>query len=73
MSRCHLPTNLFNQGRFVVSINASVCRVRRYFAEDHVLMFTVDADASPVGGHWPEDRGGALRMPLDWEITIEEV
>ena len=67
LSRCILPANLLNEGRFVVGINASSYRVKRYFQDEQALTFTVDAAGAP-GMHWPEPRLGAVRPRLDWEI-----
>jgi lipopolysaccharide transport system ATP-binding protein len=68
MSRCRLPANLFNEGRFVLGVNASVFRIRSYFTDEHALTFTVDGTGAP-GTHWPEQRRGPLRPSLEWEIT----
>jgi lipopolysaccharide transport system ATP-binding protein len=72
ISRCHIPPNLMNEGRFVVGVNASAYRIRRYFQDDKALTFTVDATGAP-GMHWPEKRLGPVRPKLDWKIeTIEK-
>jgi len=66
-SRCRIPPNLMNEGRFVLGINASSYRIRRYFQDDRALTFTVDATGTP-GTHWPEKRFGPVRPKLDWKI-----
>jgi len=72
VSRCHIPPNLMNEGRFVLGVNASVYRIKRYFQDDKALTFTVDATGAP-GKHWPEKRLGPVRPKLDWKIeTIEK-
>jgi lipopolysaccharide transport system ATP-binding protein len=67
ISRCQIPPNLMNEGRFVLGVNASAYRIRRYFQDDKALTFTVDATGAP-GTHWPEKRLGPVRPKLDWKI-----
>ncbi len=67
ISRCTVPANLLNEGRFVVGINASSYRIRRYFQDEQALTFSVDAAGAP-GMQWPEQRLGAVRPLLKWEI-----
>jgi len=67
VSRCLLPANLLNEGRFVVGVNASAYRVRRYFQDEQALTFTVDATGAP-GTQWPEPRLGAVRPRLEWQV-----
>ena len=71
VSRCTFPADLLNEGRYVVGINASSYRVRRYFQEDQALNFNVDATGAP-GMHWPEPRLGPIRPRLDWHIEVLE-
>lgn len=71
VSRCTFPADLLNEGRYVVGINASSYRVRRYFQEDQALNFTVDGTGAP-GMHWPEPRLGPIRPRLDWNIEVQE-
>ncbi len=70
-SRCTLPANFLNEGRFVIGINASSYRVKRYFQDEQALTFTVDAAGAP-GMHWPEARLGPVRPRLDWHIEAIE-
>ncbi len=67
VSRCQIPPNLMNEGRFVLGVNASAYRIRRFFQDDKALTFTVDATGAP-GTHWPEKRLGPVRPKLDWKI-----
>ena len=67
ISRCTLPPDLMNEGRFVIGVNASSYRVRRYFQDEQALTFTVDGMGAP-GMHWPEPRIGAVRPRLNWHI-----
>jgi lipopolysaccharide transport system ATP-binding protein len=67
VSRCVIPANTLNEGRYVLAVNASSFRIKRYFWDDHSLAFTVDATGAP-GRHWPEPRMGAVRPALEWVI-----
>jgi len=67
LSRCVIPADILNEGRYVVGVNASSFRVRRYFQDEHALAFNVDASGAP-GTHWLETRLGLLRPRLEWEI-----
>jgi lipopolysaccharide transport system ATP-binding protein len=69
-SRCTIPPDFLNEGRYLLGVNASSFRVRRYFQDERALAFNVDPTGAP-GMHWPEKRHGMLRPRLDW--TIETV
>ncbi len=69
ISRCTIPADFLNEGRFVIGVNASSYRVRRYFQDEKALTFTVDAVGAP-GMQWPEPRMGAIRPRLDWQIEV---
>ena len=66
-SRCVIPPDLLNEGRFVVGMNASSFLIQRYFQDEQALIFCVDA-AGAVGMQWPELRLGVVRPRLKWEI-----
>jgi lipopolysaccharide transport system ATP-binding protein len=66
-SQCEVPADLLNEGRYVLAVNASAFRIKRYFWDDHALAFSVDAAGAP-GKHWPEPRLGPIRPALDWRI-----
>ncbi len=68
LSRCIIPANTLNEGRFYLGLNASSYRIKRYFQDDQALSFSVDA-AGAAGTHWPEPRPGPLRPQLEWEIV----
>ena len=70
VSRCTLPADLLNEGRFILGMNASSFRVKRYFHDEHALVFNVDAAGAP-GKHWVENRVGPMRPRLDWRIERE--
>ncbi len=67
VSRCILPADLFNEGRYSLGVNASSFAVRRYFLDENALAFNVDVSGAP-GTHWPEVRVGPIRPRLDWKI-----
>ena len=67
ISRCVIPPDLMNEGRYVLGVNASVYRIQRYFQDDKALTFTVDATGAP-GMQWPEPRLGPVRPKLAWKI-----
>jgi lipopolysaccharide transport system ATP-binding protein len=71
-SRCTIPADFLNEGRFVLGINASSFRVKRYFQDEQALTFNVDAAGAP-GMHWPEPRLGAVRPRLHWDIEVVKV
>jgi lipopolysaccharide transport system ATP-binding protein len=66
-SRGVLPPNLLNEGRYVLGVNASSFRVRRYFQDEQALAFSVDAVGAP-GKQWPEPRVGPVRPIIEWKI-----
>jgi lipopolysaccharide transport system ATP-binding protein len=68
-SRVTIPPDLLNEGRFVIGVNASSFRIRRYFADEQALTFTVDASGA-AGMQWPEPRLGPIRPRLDWSIKV---
>jgi lipopolysaccharide transport system ATP-binding protein len=67
ISRCEIPADTFNDGRFIVGVNASTYRIRRYFQDERAISFNVDPAGAP-GMQWPEQRLGPIRPRLNWEI-----
>ena len=67
ISRCVVPADLLNEGRYILGINASSFRVKRYFQDEHALAFTVDPTGAP-GMQWQEPRLGPIRPRLKWQI-----
>jgi lipopolysaccharide transport system ATP-binding protein len=67
VSRCTIPADLLNEGRFMIAVNASTFRVKRYFQDEQALTFNIDAAGAP-GMHWPEPRLGPIRPRLTWNI-----
>jgi lipopolysaccharide transport system ATP-binding protein len=71
LTRCEIPGDLLNEGRFVMGLSASAYRMKPYVEEEHVLTFTVDGAGAP-GGQWAEHRAGLLRPRLKWQIEAIE-
>jgi len=67
LSRCTLPADLLNSGRYTVGVNASSYGVRRYFMDEQALTFHVDPSGAP-GMQWSEPRPGVIRPRLAWSI-----
>ncbi|HEY3311120.1 MAG TPA: ABC transporter ATP-binding protein [Anaerolineales bacterium] len=67
LSRCTIPGDLLNEGRYILGVNASSFGVKRYFMDENALGFTVDPSAAP-GMQWAEQRQGPLRPRLEWKI-----
>lgn len=70
ISRCVIPADTLNQGRYSLGINASSYRIQRYFQDEQALDFNVDGAGAP-GMQWPEPRPGVVRPRMRW--TIEAV
>lgn len=69
ISKCTVPANLLNEGRYVLGVNASSYRIKRYFQDEQALVFAVDATGAP-GTQWSEVRQGTIRPQLDWKIEV---
>ena len=69
ISKCTLPPDFLNEGQYVLGINASSYRVKRYFQDENALAFTVDGAGAP-GKQWPERRLGPVRPRLEWDIDV---
>ncbi len=70
VSRCVIPADFLNEGRYALGVNASSFGVRRYFQDEQALAFNVDISGAP-GTQWPEVRLGPVRPRLEW--VIEQV
>jgi lipopolysaccharide transport system ATP-binding protein len=66
-SRCIIPGDFLNEGRYAIGVNASSFGVRRYFMDENALAFNVDISGAP-GTQWPELRQGPVRPRLEWKI-----
>ncbi len=71
LSQCTLPANLLNEGGYILGINASAYRVKRYFQDEQALSFSVDGSGAP-GSQWLEARLGPIRPRLIWQIETLE-
>ena len=67
ISRCDIPADFFNEGRYSLGVNASSFGVKRYFMDENALSFSVDISGAP-GTQWPELRQGPVRPRLNWKI-----
>jgi lipopolysaccharide transport system ATP-binding protein len=67
ISRCEIPADFFNEGRYYFGVNASSFGVRRYFMDENAISFNVDISGAP-GTQWPELRQGPIRPRLNWKI-----
>ena len=70
VSGCVLPPDYLNGGRYTLGVNASSCRVRRYFMDEQALTFNVDTSGAP-GMQWSEPRPGVVRPRLEWKIETK--
>lgn len=69
ISKCTIPSDFLNEGQYILGINASSYRVKRYFQDENALAFTVDGAGAP-GKQWPERRLGPVRPRLEWDIDV---
>ena len=67
ISRCEIPADFFNEGRYSLGVNASSFGVKRYFMDENALSFNVDISGAP-GMQWAEVRQGPVRLRLNWKI-----
>ncbi len=67
VSRCIVPADLLNEGRYILGMNASSFGVKRYFMDENALAFNVDPIGAP-GMQWAEPRQGPVRPRLEWVI-----
>ena len=67
ISRCVIPADVLNEGRYAIGVNASVFRVKRYFQDANAVVFNVNPTGAP-GMHWVEPRQGVTRPRLNWQI-----
>ncbi len=67
VSRAEIPADIFNEGRYMVGVNASSFGVKRYFMDENALAFSVDISGAP-GTQWGEPRVGPIRPRLNWKI-----
>jgi homopolymeric O-antigen transport system ATP-binding protein len=64
-SKCRIPGNLLNPGRFILSVNAGIPDVRNLAFIEHVLFFEVEDTGTLMYGK----RVGVIRPDLQWEVA----
>ncbi|MBN1667045.1 MAG: ABC transporter ATP-binding protein [Anaerolineales bacterium] len=67
VSRCIIPADFLNEGRYAIGVNASTFKIKRFFHDERSLAFTVDSMGAP-GKQWSETRVGLVRPRLEWQI-----
>jgi lipopolysaccharide transport system ATP-binding protein len=67
ISRCQIPGDLLNEGRYILGVNASSFGIKRYFMDENALAFNIDPMGAP-GMQWAEPRQGPIRPRLGWVI-----
>jgi lipopolysaccharide transport system ATP-binding protein len=66
-SRCTIPADMLNAGRYSLGVNASAYHIKRYFEDEQALDFNVDPSGAP-GMQWAEPRSGVVRPRMKWSI-----
>jgi lipopolysaccharide transport system ATP-binding protein len=64
---CEVPGDLLNAGRYLLTVNAGVPRIKNFLFMEGVLVLDV-ADTGAVGSHMGTRRLGVIRPRLRWEI-----
>jgi lipopolysaccharide transport system ATP-binding protein len=67
ISRCTIPADTLNAGRYGLGVNASSYHIKRFFEDEQALDFNVDPSGAP-GMQWAEPRSGGVRPRLHWSI-----
>lgn len=67
ISRTVIPKDFFNEGQYVLGVNAGVYNITRFFQEMRALLINVRGFAAP-GKQWAERRHGVVRPRLEWDI-----
>ena len=67
VSRCELPGDFFNYGRYAISVGADFPMIQGHFRVDRVLSFRVEAIGG-AGGHVQDGREGLVRMNFPWIV-----
>jgi lipopolysaccharide transport system ATP-binding protein len=70
ISRCEIPKNLLNTGRYYITATCDQPMQEIYFAEENIVSFAVEM-IDGVGSSVPDGRYGVIRPSLSWQI--EEV
>ncbi len=73
ISRCVVPENLLNSGRYYVTATCDRPMQEIHFIEENIVSFSVELIGG-VGGMVPDGRYGVIRPALNWQIeTISHV
>jgi lipopolysaccharide transport system ATP-binding protein len=67
ISRCTIPGNLLNSGRYYVTAACDRPMKEVLFSKENILSFVVQLTGG-VGGSVPDGRLGVIRLPLKWDI-----
>jgi len=67
ISRCELPGDLLNYGRYFVSVGSDFPMIQGHFYVDRALALRLE-HLGGVGGHIADARAGMLRMRFPWEV-----
>jgi lipopolysaccharide transport system ATP-binding protein len=71
VSRCRIPGDFLNEGRYSLTVSADVPLVQVLFLEENALAFRVEQTGGVSGG-LPERWPGAVCPLLPWEIQTTE-
>jgi lipopolysaccharide transport system ATP-binding protein len=66
ISRCKIPANLLNPGRYILTINAGLPGIKNLARIENVLSFDIE-DTGAVGSHLQAKRQGVIRPMLEWD------
>ncbi len=67
ISRCTIPGNLLNSGRYFVTVACDSPMKEMLFLKENILSFVIRLTGR-VGGSIPDGRVGVIRLPLKWDI-----
>jgi lipopolysaccharide transport system ATP-binding protein len=67
VSRCTLPGQFFNFGRYYVSVGSDTPMVRSHFLLDRGVAIQIEQTGG-AGSHYLDGRQGLIRLPLDWVV-----
>jgi lipopolysaccharide transport system ATP-binding protein len=68
VARCTVPGHLLAPGRYFLSFNAGIPRIRNLAFAEAVLAIDV-VDTGAVGAHFKAGRTGLIRPRLAWEVS----
>jgi len=71
ISRCNIPGEFLNRGRYHVTVGCDTPMVRTHFHVEQALSFHME-QTSRVEGKLNDDRTGLLRLQLPWKVERTE-